>query len=198
MTAGQGFTFGDATELTTSNPIEVTHQTTGSSMTSSSSRGVGFYFQYTVLVIGVVGTAANGLIMYALIASRQHTKHVLIFNQNMLDFVSCVFLVASYSFRICNIRLDGTLGYWLCITLWGEGLSWGPYIGSLMNLAAITVERYLLVVHFAWAKKNLHKSMIYSAAAFTWIGGVIVVSAVTIPTSDVVNGVCYLLHCLID
>ena len=46
------------------NPIEVTHQTTGSSILSLSSRGVGFYLQYAVVIIGVVGTAANALVLY--------------------------------------------------------------------------------------------------------------------------------------
>ena len=160
-------------------------------MTSSSSRGVGFHLQYAVVFIGVVGAIANGHVLYALIASKQHKKHVLIFNQNLLDFVSCLFLVATYSFRLRNIYLDGTLGYWLCVTLWGNGLSWGPHIGSLMNLGAVNIERYLTVVHHVWAKKNLSKRMIYATVAFTWIAGIVVIAGVTIPTSDVVNGVCY-------
>jgi len=191
MTADQGSTFEDPTELITTSPIEVTHQTTGSSMTSSSSRGFGFYLQYAVVVIGVIGTTANGLVLYAMVASKQHKKHVLIFNQNLLDFVSCLFLVATYTFRLCSVYLEGTLGYWLCILLWGEGCSWAPYFGSLINLAAVTIERYLKVVHRAWAKQKLRKSIIYSAAAFAWIGGIVVVTGATIPTTDVVGGVCY-------
>jgi len=193
MAAEQRSTFEDPTELITTNPIEleVTHQTTGSSIPLLSSRGAGFYLQYAVVVIGVVGTAANGLVLYGLIASKQHKKHVLIFNQNLLDFVSCLFLAATYSFRLCNIYLEGTLGYWLCITLWGEGCSWGPYVGSLMNLAAVTIERYLKVVHSAWAKTKLRKSIIYCTAAFAWIGGIVVVAGVTVSTSDVVDGVCH-------
>jgi len=189
MTDGQVPAFGGSTELTTTDLTEVIQQTTGSSMTSSSSRGVGFYLQYAV--IGVVGTAANGLVLYALIASGQHKKHVLIFNQNVLDFVSCVFLVATYSFRLCNVYLDGTLGYWLCVTLWGEGSSWGPYVGSLMNLAAVNIERYLKVVHPSFAKKQLRTWTTYSTVAFTWIAGISVVAGVTVSTSGVVNGVCY-------
>ena len=54
-----------------------------------------------------------------------------------------------------NVHLEGTLGFWLCIALWGEGCSWGPYLGSLINLVAVTIERYLKVVHNALAKKNL-------------------------------------------
>ena len=50
-------------------------------MTSSSSLGIEFYFQCAVIFIGVVGTATNGLVLYALVASKQHKKHVLIVNQ---------------------------------------------------------------------------------------------------------------------
>ena len=52
------------------------HQTTGSSMTSSSSRGADFYFRCAVVIIGVVGAAANGLILYALVnaALRLHVN----------------------------------------------------------------------------------------------------------------------------
>ena len=85
MITEQEFTFEGPTETT---PVEVTHQTTVSSMTGSGvtpslSHGAGFL----VLLIGVIGVAANGLILYALVASKQHKKHVLILNQNALDLV---------------------------------------------------------------------------------------------------------------
>jgi len=46
--------------------------------------------------------------------------------------------------------------------LLGEGSSWGPFNGSLVNLAAITIERYLKVVHPVWAKNKRRKWMTYS------------------------------------
>jgi len=76
---------------TTANPMDGTQQTTGSSMASSSTRGVAFYFQCAVVVIGILGTAANALILYAMVASKQHKKYVLVFNQNMFDLVNCFF-----------------------------------------------------------------------------------------------------------
>ena len=57
-------------------------------MTSSSPSSLEFYFTWAVVVIGVVGTATNALILYALVASKQHKKHVLIVNQNALDLFS--------------------------------------------------------------------------------------------------------------
>ena len=146
-----------STERMTTNKFEMTyHQTTGSSMmTSSWSRDVGFYFQCAVAVIGFVGAATNGLIVYAMIASKQHKKHVLIFNQNLLDFSCSFFLFLTNAVKLCNIPLNGTHGYWLCVTVLSEFLNWGPFVGSLMNLAAITIERYLKIVHSWWAWPNM-------------------------------------------
>ena len=65
----------------------------------------------TVLVIGVVGTALNAVVLYAMVASKQHKKQVLIFNQNLLDFFSCFSLGATYAAKLCGIYLSGTSGY---------------------------------------------------------------------------------------
>ena len=61
MTTEEDYNIDDLREATA---VEVAHQTTGSSMTSSSSRGAGFYFNCAVLVVAVVGAAANGLVLY--------------------------------------------------------------------------------------------------------------------------------------
>jgi len=109
-------TFEEPTVPSTATPMDGTQQTTGSSMASSSARGLGFYFQCAVVIIGTVGTAANALILYAMVASKQHKKYALIFNQNLLDLVNCFFGCVTYIARLCNIDLHGTHGYWLCIT----------------------------------------------------------------------------------
>ena len=183
----------DPMELMTTSGIETIRQTeTGSSATTSStSRGVDFYFQCAVVVIGVVGTDANALIVYAMVASGQHKKQVLIFNQNVLDCVTCFFLVVTFAAKLCNIYLIGTRGYWLCLMILSENLIWGPACGSIINLAAITIERYLTVVHPAWKKKWLRKWMIYVACAFPWIFGIGCGTGVTFATTDVVDGICY-------
>jgi len=168
------------------------HVTTGSETTSFVSRGIGFYFQCAVVVIGIVGTAANALILYAMVVSKQHKKHVLIVNINALDLVSCVALVITYAVKLCNIRLTGTFGYWLCTTILSEAFVWWGSIGSRIGLAIITVDRYLKVVHSAWSKKNLRTWMIYLAMAFSWISGLIYSFSLAFTTTAVINGVCYI------
>ena len=71
-----------------------------------------------------------------------------------------------------------------------ELISWAPFISSIINLAAITVERYLKVVHAVWAKKKLNKWVMCAAIAFTWIAGTIVAVASVFPTTAVLDGKC--------
>jgi len=166
---------------------EETTITGGNTMTSSSSRGTEFYFHLAVIVIGVVGIAANALILYALVASKQRKKHALIVNQNALDLFSCIFLVVTYSVKLCNIVLSGWLGYWLCKLILTEVILWWGIVGSTINLATITIERYIKVVH----NSKLRNWMIYSAIAFAWIGSMIYMAILVFLTSAVINGVCY-------
>jgi len=159
----------------------------GNTMTPSSSSSTELYFRMAVVVIGIVGTAANALILYALVASKQHKKHVLIVNQNALDLFSCTFLVITYSVKLCNISLSGWLGYWLCKLIHSEIILWWGIVGSTINLATITIERCVKVVH----NTNLRNWMIYSAIAFAWIGSIIYIATLVFLTTAVINGVCY-------
>jgi len=165
---------------------------TGSTMTSSSSSsGAGYYFGYAVVVIGVVGTAANALILYAMVASKEHKKQLLIFNQNVFDFCSSLLLVIIYAVKLCNIYLTGKPGFWLCIMILSDNLLWGSINGSTINLLSITIERYIKVVHSSWSKKLLRKWVKCSAAAFAWTAGIVYNMVLVFPTSAVIDGVCY-------
>lgn len=50
-------------------------------------------------------------------------------------------------------------------------LLWCTLNGSVINLAAITVERYLKIVHPTASQKLLHKWVVYSIMVFEWIAG---------------------------
>ena len=147
-------------------------------------------FEWAVVVIGIVGTAANGLILYALVVSKQHKKHAFIVNQNAIDFVSCVFLIASYAAKLFDVRLTGTLGYWLCMTLISDNFVWWGNASSVISLAVITVERYLRVVHHTWSKKWLRRWLLFAVMVFTWVSGGIAVTPWLFETSDIVDGEC--------
>jgi len=125
-----------------------------------------------------------------MVASNQHKKQRLIFNQNASDLCSCLLLVITYAMRLVNFRLNGMLGYWLCMILLSENILWCSLDASVLNLVSITVERYLKVVHRTRSKKLLRKRVIHLVIAFTWIGSVIYNQALVFTTSAVVDGVC--------
>ena len=126
-----------------------------------------------------------------MIVSKHHKKQLLIFNQNVFDLCSCLSLVITYTLKLCNVYLTGTLGYWLCMMLLSENLLWLSVNGSEINLLSIAIERYLKVVHPALGKKLLRKWVLYSAVAFAWIGSTTYNMAVVFSTSRVIDGVCY-------
>ena len=158
---------------------------------SPSSLRAGFWFKCAIIIVGIVGTAANALVLYALVASKQHKKHVLLVNQNALDLASCFFVVIIYALKIPDIKLTGLRGYWLCMMLLSENLLWFAIEGSIINLAVITIERYLKVVHAVWSKAKLRRWMIYSSMALPWIITFIYNMALTFTTSAVIDGVCH-------
>jgi len=143
------------------------------------------------MVIGVVGAVANGLILYAMVASKQHKKHMLIFNQNVFDLCSSLLLVTTYALKLSNFRLSGVLGYWLCLLILSENLLWCSINGSVINLISITVERYLKVVYPALSKKVLRKWVIWSAMVFAWIAGTLYNMVLGYFTTAVIDQVCY-------
>jgi len=157
-------------------------------MTSLSLPGVAFFL---CCAMGVVGTATNGLVLYAMVASKQHKKQVLIFNQNVLDLFTCISIVVSNSLKFSRVQLSGSLGYLLCTLLLSDCLTWIFATGSNFNLASVTVERYLKVVHSAWSKTKLRKWIIYSAGAFAWIGALLYHATLAFSTTDVIDGQCY-------
>ena len=170
---------------------QVTQNTGETTVTSSSSRGADFYFRCAVIIIGVVGTAANALVLYAMIASKQHKKNALIVNQNVLDLSGSLLLAVSYAVKISDLYLTGSLGYWICMMIFSESFLWSALQGSVLNLAIITVDRYLKVVHPVWSKKHLRKWMTYCLVASPWILGIIFNMSVTFETSAVIDGVCH-------
>jgi len=174
-------------DRTTTDETAITH----GDMNSLSSRDAKFYFGCAVVAIGVVGTAANALILYAMVASKQHKKQLLIFNQNALDLFSSVFTVITYSLKLSNIYLTGFSGYFLCALVLTDNLIWWGIGGSMISLAAISVERYVKVKHPLWSKKKLFKRLKYSAAAFSWIASIMYMSVLVFSTSAVIDGGCY-------
>ena len=156
---------------------------------------VEFYFRYAVLAIGIFGTAANGLVLYALCANivqdvKKRVINLLIINQNLLDLSCCILLVITVCIQLSNISLIGTAGYFLCALFISDTTTYCVLYGSTIDLVAVTGERYLKVVHPFWSKKHLKRWMVYAAMVFAWIGGIVYSAIPIFAGARVENGLC--------
>jgi len=133
-----------------------------------------------------------------MVASKQHKKQLLIFNQNVLDLFSSVFTIITHSLKLANVYLTGFFGYLLCTLLLTDNIIWWGIGGSMINLATISVERYVKIVHPQWSKKKLFKRLKYFAAAFAWILSIAYLSAMVFPTTIVLDGACYPFELFVD
>ena len=161
--------------------MEETNFTSGNTATSkwTSHR---FYFTLFLIIIGVIGSLGNALILYALVASNQYKKYLLIFNQNALDFYASVLLIIMFSVKLSNIPRT----YWYCTLIVTDLFHKFGIFGSVINLILVTVERYVKIC----TKKELRRWMIYSGMAFAWIASVVYNVADVFSTTVFVNGRC--------
>ena len=96
--------------------------------------------------------------------------------------------------KLCDIYLTGSFGKFVCIVLLTDALIWFAGSGAGINLALITIERYLKVVHPTWSQNKVRKWMIHSAMPIPWIFGLmetIINVASRYPGTTVTEGVCY-------
>jgi len=175
--------------------IEINSTTQAAPFIDLSLATIELYMNYAVIFIAIVGVAANALVLYALIVHRaQQSKkkgvQLLIINQNLLDLCCCASVILCLSISVNNIYLTGALGYILCRIFINESVSLSLLSSTVINLMALTIERYLKVVYPFWSKKHLKQRMIYAAIVFSWIGGILSTAPIAFITSYVVEGTC--------
>ena len=173
-----------------SDAMTATEETQGSresTVASSLSPVDRSYFTLAVILVGVIGTVSNAFILYALVASKQYKKYLLIFNQNTIDLYTCAMLVVTFVVRHTNVvPLNRSLGYWHCTIVLSDVFVKIGMFGSVINLALVTVDRYVKVC----TKKKLRRWMIYSGMAFAWIGSIVYNLTAVFPTTVEINGMC--------
>ena len=160
-------TWHDCADMTDDISTGLTGNTDGSTQSAAftdsghmSAPVVKYNPRYALMGIGIFGTVSNALVLYALIVHRaQETKkrniYLMIINQNLLDLCCCIITVVSLSFISGDIYLTGALGYMVCAIFISKNLLQCLLNASVINLMALTVERYLKVVYPFWSKKNL-------------------------------------------
>ena len=151
-------------------------------------------FQYCVIVIGIIGTFANGTVITVFVSQSRKIKittpHKFILNQLALDLLSCICLVLVYGWKIIETDLRFTWNFLSCVFVASESLIWLPVSASIANLILITLERYFKIVHTPLYKKYYHNWMTYFLILISWIVGSLITFPPDVVSVDYSNGIC--------
>ena len=152
-------------------------------------------FESCVVIVGIIGALANGLVIWVMTRSNNNNKErrassVLILHQLVLDFSSCILLIVTYLWKLTNAKLRGSLNVILCFFIGSENLQWTCLNSSITNLVFIALERYVKIVH-PILHRNFYKSwMTRVSIAFTWAVGILTNFPTTWLSTDFTDGNC--------
>ena len=150
----------------------------------------------TNTLIGIVGFLGNLFIIVIIMRFTSMYKqlaNVFVINQSLIDMTSAVFLIAqvcTYSVTMSSLPDNFVVRDFFCRLWQSRSLMWGLFISSTYNLAILTLERYVKIVHPIFHKTSftIRKAKILSICA--WLGGVTYSVLLDLPTSALVEGNC--------
>lgn len=146
-------------------------------------------------IIGSVGLMGNLMVIVVILNSKSMLKSFtnrFILNQSFCDGVVAIILILSSAFEDTGRRLSGTADELYCRLWLTKMLLWGTLVSSTYNLVAMSVERYLAVVHPIWHKMSFTTAQFAAAVAFVWIIGTGYNMAYMIPSTQIQDGSCNL------
>ena len=146
------------------------------------------------LGIGVTGLVGNLLVVIVFIKYKKHfqqVKSVYIINQSFIDCVGSALLIASLFVRLQTVGRKLKTNDLFCILEVSQIFMWGIITSSTYNLMAISIERYMAIVHPIWHKVSFTKTKANVLVVIIWLFGVLFVASFVIPTSGVRRSNCY-------
>ena len=151
-----------------------------------------------ILLVGCVGVTANAFAIVVLAGCRtlrQRIWSILLINQSIVDLIASIF-TATYHGTLALGKLErrvpyqGLMGDLYC-KLWKNAVwEWTLMSASSYNLLAITVERYLMVVHPIYHKYNVSRGRLYVMAICSWIIGALSQILYAVPTTELKGEYC--------
>ncbi len=146
-------------------------------------------------VIGALGLAGNGLVIAVILnvsLMRKQVTNTYIINQSCVDAAASVFLILTTCFQDNGRVLspDSLADRFYCVWWLTKSPLWGIMLSSSLNLIAITLERYVAVVHPIAYKAAYSRPRVLASIAVIWILGPVFNMIYSGPATVVQNGGC--------
>lgn len=151
-------------------------------------------FSAMVMLVGIIGTLANGIVLYAMCVPKlpnKQTVSTLFVNQLLLDMYCGISMVLVYAIKTANRNSIPPNGYWFCLLINNDKLLWAGLHGSKLNLVNIAIERYVMIIHPVWHKNNFRPWMTRVAIGISWFVGGLASYLIGLAMTVVFEGQCY-------
>jgi len=144
------------------------------------------YFRITYIIAGIIGIVGNGFagtIVFLHKPLRKNLHNLFIINQCLIDFVLSLMLVPT---MLATVGFSYAACYFWQTRIFFIGL----YSSFVYSVVALSIERYLEVVHPIKHKMNVTQNRIVVVLAIIWLMGTLFKMVVYFPAVQISNGVC--------
>ena len=134
----------------------------------STGQDIAFAVMYSFIVI--IGVPANSIVITIVrkTPSMHTTTNYLLMNLAVADLITLMICPGMYDFALKNVRLDKTLGDFICKFFAGNAVVPITINAATLTVCAIAVERYLALVKPFYTGLRLTKKRVPRVVAFIW------------------------------
>ena len=161
------------------------------------STGATNYQQLAYALISTLGIFGNAVVIFVILHSasmRNKFTNIFILNQSSIDFATSVLILITKTLNVSNENLSGVGGDILCKFWLNELPLWSLMVSSSYSLIAVTIERYIGIVHPIFHHTSFSKTNVIFLASASWWPGPILMLCFMVPTSNVINGSCIIIE----
>ncbi len=154
-------------------------------------QGVVFYMY---IIVGLVGIVDNAVVIVVFLRSadlRKKTTCFFLINQSILDCLASLVLVA-LGFTRKQFYVSGVAGELLCRFWLTSNAFWSLTAASTYNLCAVSIEKYLSIVHPIFHKNTFTRSKALFVMASVWPLGFLV-NIYSLIVSGMIGDLCFTL-----
>jgi hypothetical protein len=139
---------------------------------------------------GIVGNLFSCVIIICYQPLRQRIPNYFIINQCVLDLTAGLILIMTMAMTMNDVTGPSFVAY--CYLINSRLVFTGTFSSSVYNIAALSVERYMSIVHPIRHKLWLTRRKVIGILIGVWIAGFTYRSAVTVSTTRVAGDQCLL------
>lgn len=153
-------------------------------------------YSIAYMVIGSVGIISNLFALVVLFGHKPLRKkfpNFFLINQSLIDlFVGAILILTTGMAQISTVGMSQSAALAMCYIINTRFVFTGLLLASSWNVAALSAERYMEIVHPIRHKLSVTRTKVFLVFVAVWSFGIVYKVVTTIPTTGFVNGVCIL------